>query len=90
FRSRSENFGASVIPLPQGRHFVKFYIELNPACRGKGLARPLLTKAAAEIHKLQKNLYYAVSADNKASLQTARSTGLEQTFSLCRFVKPAI
>ena len=85
---RSDEVCGYVRPIRQTRHFVEVYIELKPACRGKGLARPLLTKAAAEIHKLQKNLYYAVSADNKASLQTARSTGLEQTFSLCRFVKP--
>ncbi len=87
---RSDEVCGYVRPIRQTRHFVEIYIELKPACRGKGLAKPLLRRAATEIHKLQKNLYYAVSADNKASLQTARSTGLEQTFSLCRFVKPAI
>ena len=87
---RSDEVCGYVRPIRRTRHFVEIYIELKPACRGKGLAKPLLAKAAAEIHKLQKKLYYAVSADNAASLQTARSTGLQQIFSLCRFLRPAI
>lgn len=87
---RSDEFCGYVRPIRQTRHFVEVYIELKPACRGKGLAKPLLAKATAEIHKLQKKLYYAVSADNAASLQTAHSTGLQQIFSLCRLLRPAI
>lgn len=87
---RSDEVCGYVRPIRQTRHFVEVYIELKPACRGNGLAKPLLAKAAAEINKLQKKLYYAVSADNAASLQTARSTGLQQIFSLCRFLRPAI
>jgi len=87
---RSDEVCGYVRPIRQTRHFVEAYIELKPACRGKGLAKPLLAKATAEIHKLQKKLYYAVSADNAASLQTAHSTGLQQIFSLCRLLRPAI
>lgn len=82
---RSDEVCGYVRPIRQTRHFVEVYIELKPAYRGHGLASPLLACAVEELHRLEKKLYYAVSADNLPSLKTALGTGLVNIFSLLRF-----
>ncbi len=72
----------------QSRNYAEIYIELKPACRGRGFAPILLRQAIAEIHRRGCRLSYVVAADNAPSLATARCAGLLHSFSIARFIRP--